>query len=46
MQQFLGPITTEGILASGIMAIARCLTEPEVGQVHPSGASSADSNFF
>ncbi|KAJ7590989.1 hypothetical protein C8J56DRAFT_1135339 [Mycena floridula] len=29
MQTFLGPIFTEGILTSGIMAIARCLTEPE-----------------
>ncbi|KAM6495848.1 hypothetical protein JOM56_008554 [Amanita muscaria] len=29
MQAFVGPIFTEGILASGIMAIARCLTEPE-----------------
>lgn len=30
MQNFLGPIFTEGILTSGILAIARCLTEPEV----------------
>ncbi|KAF9453072.1 FAT-domain-containing protein [Macrolepiota fuliginosa MF-IS2] len=29
MQTFLGPIFTEGILTSGIMAIARSLTEPE-----------------
>jgi transformation/transcription domain-associated protein len=29
MQNFVGPIFTEGILASGIMAIGRCLTEPE-----------------
>ena len=29
-QHLLGPILTEGVLASGIMAIARCLTEPEV----------------
>jgi len=29
MQHFLGPIFTEGILTSGIMAIGRCLTEPE-----------------
>jgi len=29
MQHFIGPIFTEGILASGIMAIARSLTEPE-----------------
>ncbi|KAJ3510077.1 hypothetical protein NLJ89_g4881 [Agrocybe chaxingu] len=29
MQSVLGPIFTEGILASGIMAIARSLTEPE-----------------
>lgn len=30
MQNFLGPICTEGILTSGILAIARSLTEPEV----------------
>ncbi|KDR83700.1 hypothetical protein GALMADRAFT_236040 [Galerina marginata CBS 339.88] len=29
MQNFLGPIFTEGLLASGIMAIGRSLTEPE-----------------
>ncbi|KAI0650812.1 atypical/PIKK/TRRAP protein kinase [Trametes meyenii] len=29
LQHLLGPILTEGILASGIMAIGRCLTEPE-----------------
>ncbi|KAF9057606.1 hypothetical protein BJ165DRAFT_1520972 [Panaeolus papilionaceus] len=29
MQQFLGKIFTEGILAPGIMAIGRALTEPE-----------------
>ncbi|PCH41022.1 hypothetical protein WOLCODRAFT_151061 [Wolfiporia cocos MD-104 SS10] len=29
MQHFLGPIFIEGILAAGIMAIGRCLTEPE-----------------
>ncbi|KAJ7180147.1 FAT domain-containing protein [Mycena crocata] len=29
LQNFLGPIFTEGILTSGIMAIARSLTEPE-----------------
>jgi transformation/transcription domain-associated protein len=32
MQNFLGPIFTEGILTSGIMAIGRCLTEPEVSE--------------
>ncbi len=32
MQNFLGPIFTEGILVSGIMAIGKALTEPEVGQ--------------
>lgn len=30
MQHFIGPVFTEGILASGIMTIARCLSEPEV----------------
>ena len=30
MQHLLGPIFTEGLLSSGIMAIARSLTEPEV----------------
>jgi transformation/transcription domain-associated protein len=30
MQNFLGPIFTEGILTSGLMAIGRSLTEPEV----------------
>ncbi|KAF8621580.1 hypothetical protein AX15_007606 [Amanita polypyramis BW_CC] len=29
MQTFIGPVFTEGILTSGIMAIARSLTEPE-----------------
>ncbi|KAI0698576.1 hypothetical protein BC835DRAFT_1541792 [Cytidiella melzeri] len=29
MQHFIGPVFTEGILASGMMTIARCLTEPE-----------------
>jgi transformation/transcription domain-associated protein len=29
MQNFLGPIFTEGILTSGLMSIGRCLTEPE-----------------
>ncbi|KAJ7068316.1 hypothetical protein C8F01DRAFT_1364679 [Mycena amicta] len=29
MQTFLGPIFTEGVLTSGIMAIGRSLTEPE-----------------
>ncbi|EMD40733.1 hypothetical protein CERSUDRAFT_111311 [Gelatoporia subvermispora B] len=29
LQHFLGPIFTEGILAAGIMAFGRCLTEPE-----------------
>ncbi|KAF8138723.1 FAT domain-containing protein [Boletus edulis] len=31
MQKFLGPIFTEGVLTSGIMVIARCLTEPDFG---------------
>jgi len=30
MQNFLGPIFTEGILASGMMTIGRSLTDPEV----------------
>ncbi|KAI0092413.1 atypical/PIKK/TRRAP protein kinase [Irpex rosettiformis] len=29
MQHFIGPVFTEGILVSGIMTIARCLSEPE-----------------
>jgi transformation/transcription domain-associated protein len=29
MQVFMGPLFTEGIFAPSIMAIARCLTEPE-----------------
>jgi transformation/transcription domain-associated protein len=33
MQHFMGPVFTEGILASGIMTIARCLTEPEVNSL-------------
>jgi len=33
MQTFLGPIFTEGILTSGILAIARSLTEPEVQRI-------------
>lgn len=30
MQHFIGPIFTEGILATGIMSIARSLTQPDV----------------
>lgn len=30
MQRFLGPLFTEGVLTSGIMAIGRCLTESDV----------------
>lgn len=30
MQTFMGPIFMEGVLTSGIMAIGRSLTEPEV----------------
>ena len=33
MQNFVGPICTEGILPSGIMAIGRCLTDPEVNHI-------------
>jgi len=29
LQHFLGPIFTEGIMATGIMTYGRCLTEPE-----------------
>jgi transformation/transcription domain-associated protein len=35
MQSFLGPIFTEGILTSGIMALGRCLTEPEASNYFP-----------
>ncbi|CAK5275625.1 unnamed protein product [Mycena citricolor] len=34
MQNFLGPIFTEGILTAGILAIARSLTEPEFDLEH------------
>jgi transformation/transcription domain-associated protein len=30
MQTFMGPIFIEGVLTSGMMAIGRSLTEPEV----------------
>jgi transformation/transcription domain-associated protein len=30
MQRFVGPIFTEGLLTSGMMAIGRALTDPEV----------------
>lgn len=30
LQHLLGPILVDGILATGIMSIGRCLTEPEV----------------
>lgn len=30
MQHFVGPIYIEGLITSGILAIARSLTEPEV----------------
>ncbi|KAI6035416.1 hypothetical protein F5J12DRAFT_25544 [Pisolithus orientalis] len=29
MQRFIGPILTEGLLTTSILAIARCLTEPD-----------------
>jgi transformation/transcription domain-associated protein len=32
MQTFLGPVFTEGVLTSGLVAIGRSLTEPEVNQ--------------
>lgn len=35
IQHFLGPIATEGILTSAIMALGRCLTEPEVSHLFP-----------
>ncbi|KAI6164899.1 hypothetical protein EDD17DRAFT_1802323 [Pisolithus thermaeus] len=31
MQRFLGPILTDGLLTTSILAIARCLTEPDFG---------------
>ncbi|KAI6151887.1 hypothetical protein BKA82DRAFT_2906299 [Pisolithus tinctorius] len=31
MQRFIGPILTEGLLTTSILAIARCLTEPDFG---------------
>lgn len=31
MQRFIGPLFTEGVFTSGIMVIARCLTEPDFG---------------
>jgi transformation/transcription domain-associated protein len=33
MQRFIGPIFTEGIMSTGIMAIGRALTDPEVSVV-------------
>ena len=30
MQRFVGPVFMEGVMAPSMMAIARCLTEPEV----------------
>jgi transformation/transcription domain-associated protein len=33
LQQFIGPIALEGILTTGILAIARSLTDPEVRSV-------------
>ena len=30
LQRFVGPVFMEGVLAPCIMAIARCLTDPEV----------------
>jgi transformation/transcription domain-associated protein len=32
MQRFIGPLFTEGVFTSGIMVIARCLTEPDVSE--------------
>jgi hypothetical protein len=32
MQTFLGPIFTESLLPSGLMALGRALTQPEVGR--------------
>ncbi|KAK4147258.1 uncharacterized protein C8A04DRAFT_9288 [Dichotomopilus funicola] len=34
LQTLMGPLATEGIFASAIMAIARCLTEPEFQLEH------------
>jgi transformation/transcription domain-associated protein len=34
MQRFIGPIFTEGIMSTGIMAIGRALTDPEVSVVY------------
>ena len=31
IQDFIGPIMTDGIVTAGIVAIARSLTDPEVG---------------
>lgn len=35
MQHFVTPIGIEGLMTSGMMAIARGLTEPEVSQLLP-----------
>ncbi|KAH6637038.1 hypothetical protein F5144DRAFT_531101 [Chaetomium tenue] len=34
LQMLMGPLATEGIFASSVMAIARCLTEPEFQLEH------------
>jgi transformation/transcription domain-associated protein len=41
MQRFVGPIFTEGILTTGIMAIGRALTDPEVSIPRPELRTSA-----
>ena len=30
MQHFIGPMGTEGIIVAGLVAMGRCLTDPEV----------------
>ncbi len=40
MQHFMSPIFMEGILATSLMAMGRCLTEPEVCRSNESLSNS------
>ena len=46
LQALLGPLATEGIFAAAVMAIARCLTEPEGELEHQLGVFVRDEVMF
>jgi transformation/transcription domain-associated protein len=46
LQKFVGPIHTEGILTTGMMAIGRALTEPEVTRLCILRFRPSDTSFL